>query len=233
MTAFTYGEPEVEMLCVGSARAAAIRDLVLKTELDLHREGWGTPNTDARMFAIHASTESDEVKFEWYPVLTVALRAAMNRTQNNFALSMRLLAERAEKARTGGMPGTRLETPVPPDRDVFTLEPGWQFHGLGVRFEAWVAYADGAGEALRRARHGQLHTYGDKQEARFVYLYDRNGLLWTVDRRRGHIPSFCVERPGDRHAGGPLPALSRIVNSVASNDVPIIPDAYVHSVYVP
>jgi hypothetical protein len=226
MKAFKYYDQETEALCESTPRAAAIRDFGLEIELEAHRLGWSTPEAERpTMFGIHAALDSHDVEWKWYEVLTVVLRAAMAHTDGDFAQSMRMLAKRAEMARTGGMPGTRFLTPVPPDRDVFQLQEGWRFHGLGVRFEAWTATDYGDGAVLDRARRGELYNYDARQESRFVYFYGRDGVLWTIHRRRSHIPTVCAEAPGAHHAGGPLPGLSRIVNSVASEDVPIIPSA--------
>lgn len=109
---------------------------------------------------------------------------------------------------------------------------GYEFLGYGLRAELWSAYIDRTEqgqEALRYLNALRLAEYPAREEFRYVWFITRTGQTWIVERRRSHLPKVVVVRPGDLapedlFVGGPLlNGLSRMVNAVLADTVPIWP----------
>lgn len=117
--------------------------------------------------------------------------------------------------------GDLLQSPEP---------SGYRFHGLGLRTEGTGIVGcydeDEISQVFARRRRGMpVADMPESTELRFVYYVARDGLTWSVMRVRGGTPQCVFQMPESdaQHVGAVPHALGRMVNTLISNRIPVLP----------
>lgn len=241
-------------LCADDLISASIRASLLAIELDAHRVGWGKPGaSDPMIFQLDLHT--DTCAPDWRPCdgynETLKMLCALH--DNRVEPAMLALASYSENCtnllRTGSTPEKwfdELDPEVAADlkemldyEDNPALEqagvdgldlvgadqPDYEFNGYGLRAESWAVTDPGE---ERRPRSLSKHPH--RQEMRYVWHFTRTGELWVCERRRSHTPQVVMLEHNtantNRWTGGVFNALSRMVNAVLADTVPIWPKTW-------
>lgn len=234
-------------MCARDPRAARVRMLLLRLEKQMHRQGWGGPDADPRIFSVSYNVNGSAVNHQWWPLYTAILSHLTALNDGDSAAALGQLVTYIEDSQRGVYDDVLRRAGVPaeliqrakrrPGCDLFTTPgsgSGWRFYGFGLRFEAWVLSPSDDREAAHYAALGAIHRHPRRGESREVWFCARDGWLWRVMRLRGAPPVCLALMPeGDWTASGVVPnGLSRLTNVATSNPVPVWPADDVDGTFV-
>lgn len=211
-----------EELCQRQPLAARTRVALLRLEKEVHRAGWDSPASLPTILRFERHRTKHFVKAMESEPLTACLTLAYTRhTDGDVGKAMELLAWVTERGREAFS-----YLGVPLDEDVMRSDggPGWEFYGYGLRMEGWTLPALGLDAVPEAVREKRIHEHPDRVETRMVYLVARDGLSWSLVRRRRMPPVECVvTRPEGQfeQLGLVVNALGRMTNAAAGNPVPV------------
>lgn len=235
-----------EGLCAQHPEMAAVRDLLLATEKDVHvGEGW---DSRPRLFLLRRHDHSGRLSTMPLPALNKLMREHDGRPPEALEYFARMFESvrsvvdgDSPNALVGGIRGGdgqdffQLFRMVRGRRgeDLLSCGSGQTFLGVGFLMEGWMASpAPGEDPAFLRkaAAQHQIHARADRMEMRQIHYSGRDGVTWDVMRVRA-VDGFTFPRmviahtEDDRWATGGVPeSVSRMCNAIASNPVPIIID---------
>lgn len=210
-----------ERMCRESPRNAALRAILLHHEAAAHESGW-----DGDWAAPVLSTLVSE-PYHLGLGLGVHVNTADVRRwlaqSRDLSEALGTLADIYEKVRAEG---DGDEGPPADDEDMLTGPlPGWKIVGYALGWELWEVHAPRDEIPVEMARAKRLYTHPDRIEVRRMMIYTRDGVLWSCRRARGEEPTVRAYPAEyfDLQRGGVPNALSRMLNAVAGEPVPIVP----------
>ncbi len=232
MTAARHPLPDhddyTDALCDRDPDAQQVRALLYRMHAEHDRLVWDShASAAARVFQVDRRDRDGRLRHTWRDVYTQLLDLACERNGGDVGNGLQLLADAAEDAR--GMLGVLAG--LDPLRDAIA-DPGWTFHGYGVRAEAWTVHATGPDDPTLRgyADEHRLHQHPRRQELRFHQLACRDGHLWWLHAPRGADRVQVWARRADtgddfRIAGNLANGLQRMTNAVvkATHAGPVMP----------
>lgn len=236
-------------LCAENPLAAKVRHELLEAERKAHATGWDGPNAQPMIFQIDTHPDKADVELTWIDAYTEMLHVLCDRHDGRVGHAMRAMAEHYEQTseflRTGEMPRAwdgldpawldavksldfwgDLHAAAARGADTSgprTRKKGFQFYGLGLRHEAWQAIAEESAMRELYDSGKNLSHFPGRTELRCVYLQARDGHLWQVVRERRKAPEAICFQADSPFTGLMLNALSRLVNAVVGEQVPVVP----------
>lgn len=228
--------------CAEHPQGAAIRATLLDLERRAHATGWNGPDSMPRLFALNGRRRGNAVDHRWWDDFTLIVRLVADANDGRVGNGLQFLANHCENVthlmRTGEVPkdwardSEQLnEDPVVRKaREHFAGMKGFAgdddhpFLGFGMRHEAFGLLASKSdGELQRYADEHRIHQHPQRVEMRLVTFVGSDGLLWWMQRLRGERPVVALYMPeGDMRQGGlVVNALSRMVNAVSANTIPV------------
>lgn len=211
-------DPATAALCEQDPHAAAVRDMLLDFEHDRHRLGWGE---QPRLFMAAQDRETGAVKMlprdrsqeMFVKGLETAMLAGLTLSVAN---ALEFTAKVLEQLRVIAPLGDLFE-------EADDLGPTWGFYGFGTCMEMYMLPAAPmslVAEVVRRKGPTLLHMQPEKEEGRRVEFVARDGMVWMLGRRRGHVPVVEGGKAEELDVGGNvLHVLARMTSAVADTRV--------------
>lgn len=233
-----FSDPELirhtEQMCVDDPVSANIREALLDIELEAHHEGWNSSGPTLFQLDLHHDTCQPHWQpcDEGYNDILELLCAAHNNSVERAILGVARHSENVTAMLRNGTVSDEFKAEADWLMHAATEgldlakadKEGYEFSGYGLIAEAWGVSADPE-ERERGPR--SLGEHPRRHELRDVFYATRTGELWICERRRSHTPKVVVlehNEENTRHwSGAVFNALSRMVNAVLADTVPIWP----------
>lgn len=210
-----FDTTRTDAMCAGNPKLAAIRDALLRLEAMADERGWDNESNIGHLLEVSdvlGPWGQTEIRIE---SAATVLRDKIRELSNSPGEALAALANSAEKTtrilRENGVTGD-LPVTVNPDATLY----GWAFLS-----ETWMVITTPEAEASI----GSLADHPDRIEGRTIQLVGRDGLHWTVHRRRGETAATVVVNPPEStimDLQGRVPnALGRMTAAMVDNPVPI------------
>lgn len=237
-------------LCARDPYAAAVRKSLLGVEREFAKLGWDGENTNAKLFQIDRDDVLPEVELSWCTGLQKTFAGFVEAVDGNVGRGMWEMVGQFEAyvdaLRTGkplsGIAEFDEETLAEFQMDAAVTEcmlreageagedlqagqsPGFTLFGLGMSAVAWASRTKDPVAKKLFLEH-RLDEYEHREEDRIVYFIGRDGILWVVRRERDGVPLALAFLPDSErgHVGSIVNGLSRLLNAMVSNPVPIWP----------
>lgn len=230
----------VDQLCKTDPRSRDIRDHLTRLEHRAHRTGWDGIAAAPTLFAIEYREDRQHARCHIDTVGTRMLNAMSDQCQGNVGAAMQKYTAMIEEVSAdyrgednGAGRGFRPSRQYTPEKDIPPQAVGmpWRLHGFGLIYEAWglsrsaTASAAELSDVFDIANARKVNVHPDKIEVRQTLYAGRDGLLWNLERIRGHAPLIHVTDPdsSERVAGMIPNALSRMTANAVGNIVPLRP----------
>lgn len=219
-----------DRLCDRDPGAAAVRARLLELERERALLGWAGDKAPPRLFQLHrrstdhpASDDAPAVVLEWCGEFQEMLDRAMDKTDGQLDRSIQHLARGVETTARAIRAQNSQERN---SKDLVTSgTPGFSIYGYGLCVVAWSVADDGSPLTKKLTRSRRLGQHPRATELRLIQFIGRDGLSWVIERIRGKTSTALAQLPESNvgYFGSVVNALSRIVNSVCHNPVPLWP----------
>lgn len=238
-------------LCRRDPYAAAVRKSLLGLERELAKLGWDGERVDPKLFQLDRAEDQPEVELSWCSGLQATFASFVDAVDGNVGRGMcetaGVFEDYVDALRTGkplsgiaefdeeALAAFQLDAAITEcmlreageagDDLQVAQSPGYTLYGLGMAAVAWTMQSNDPLAKKLFLEH-RLHEYEHRGEGRIVYCVGRDGILWVVRRERDGVPialAYLPESDGG-HAGSIVNGLSRLLNAMCSNPVPIWPN---------
>lgn len=227
-----YDDTATRLRCAHDAKAAAIRDHLLRLEAEGEAAGWNSATAHPRLFEVSRGVGA-HYAVRWGGELNRVLDMLCDIFEGNVGLAIVQIAATAERIGTLMRRGADEihDDYAPGVSDLYTCLDGYAFDGWGLRTEMWGAMREvpasaSAAEVFEELERVKPEDHPDRMEARAVFYAARDGLFWTCYRRRGGEPVVIAHLP-EAEDGGIVGnvghGLTRLTGAIAANPVRVMP----------
>lgn len=216
-------------LCDGDPLIAATRDALVTLE-QTYQEDDGP-----QLFQMDRREATAEVHIHQPESLQQMYVHLANRLDGEFGAALYQLAEWSEelaqklRAGTAGpfAPPAVLARLAQTGHDLVSPgRAGFDVYGMLLVADTWMTEVDAEEAAELAEGKLKVRDMAGRRSLRMVVLYCRDGLAWTVTRCSDEPESTALVFPPeseDLFAGQIIHALSRLVNAMCNNPVPVVP----------